>query len=130
MISAISSELLNLIFKYLDLKSIKCVILVSKRWRQEGLPFLCYAIMTLNPQRWNQQINSEVIRHIGKIRFRGYGHASNEMNRVLELLMQPGNNFRYHSLDIVGQQKIDLRKALIKNTSILNINNAIFLMIS
>ena len=108
MISKLPLEMLTSIFKYLDIKSIKCVTLVSKEWRQEGLRFFNSGVMMLNPERWKTQIKSEVIKSIGKLRFRGYVHTSNEINEVLEILMQH-SEFRYQRLDFVGQNNIDLR---------------------
>ena len=108
-ISDLPTELRTVIFEYLDFNTIKSVISVSKKWRHEGLQFLTSGVLTIKPEHWKEQIKSEVIKCVGKLRFRGF-HNSSKMKDVLEILMHEVN-WKYQSLDFNGQKEVNIRKA-------------------
>ena len=114
-------ELLLIIFQHLPVKStknclafsrygfyyikflIKCLVKFRsfRRWRQVGLECLGSSIVTLKPGYWKEVLSSEIIKHVGKFRFRGWTHdvchRAIEVNDVMELIMAR-DDLNYHSI--------------------------------
>ena len=70
------------------------------------------AIVTLKPGNWKEVLTSEIIKHVGKFRFRGWTHdlchRAIEVNDVMELIMAR-DDLKYHSIDMVAQHRVGLR---------------------
>jgi len=82
------------------------------RRRQVGLEFLGSGVVTIKPGNWKEILKSEIIRHVGKLRFRGYTHdkcrRAIEINDVMEVIMDR-DDLKYHSIDMVAQHRVGLR---------------------
>ena len=70
------------------------------------------AIISLKPGNWKEVLRSEIIKHVGKFRFRGWTHdvchRAIEVNDVMELIMAR-DDLKYHSIDMAAQCRVDIR---------------------
>ena len=70
-------------------------------------------IITFTPGNFEEVLSSEIIKHVGKFRFRGWAHdvyqqRSIDVNDVVELIMAR-DDLKYHSIDMAAQRRVDIR---------------------